>query len=394
MESAERMEQMESLVNDKVKGIQISGIRKIANLVSTYKDAISLTIGQPDFPTPAHIMEAAHQAINSGKTVYTVNPGLIELRRAAAEFVKLKYGQVYRPEDEIIVTAGASEALDVTLRTILEEGSEVILPGPIYPGYEPLIRLCGGVPVFVDTTNHSFKLTAELIAGALTERTRCVILGYPSNPTGRVMTREELVAIADLLKERDLFIISDEIYSELIYGEEHVSIATLEGMREKTIVINGLSKSHSMTGWRIGFTFAPAYLTQHMVKVHQYNVTCASSISQYAALEALTNGINDAEPMKAEYKKRRDFVYGRLIEMGFEVEKPEGAFYIFPSIRKFGLGSMEFAIKLLEEQRVAVVPGDAFSAMGEGFIRISYAYSMEVLEEALKRLETFVKGFK
>ncbi|MCF2719614.1 aminotransferase A [Paenibacillus sp. UKAQ_18] len=383
---------MEHLLNDQVKNIQISGIRKIANKVAALPGTLSLTIGQPDFPTPAHIMEAAHRAINEGRTSYTPNPGLPELREAAAAFVARKYGLNYRGQDEVIVTNGASEALDITLRTILSPGDEVILPVPIYPGYEPLIRLSGGIPVFADTRNSGFKLTAEVLEPYLTERTKAVILGYPSNPTGRVMSREELEAVADLLKERDLFIISDEIYSELIYETPHVSIAALPGMRERTIVINGLSKSHSMTGWRIGFTLAPAEITQHMVKVHQYNVTCASSISQYAALEALTVGVDDALPMREEYRKRRDYVHGRLTDMGIPLEKPEGAFYLFPSIAHFGLSSMDFTVKLLEEHGVAVVPGDAFSSYGEGYIRLSYAYGQDVLEQGLDKIERFVRG--
>ncbi|WP_348620170.1 aminotransferase A [Paenibacillus polymyxa] len=383
---------MEHLLNDQVKNIQISGIRKIANKVAALPGTLSLTIGQPDFPTPAHIMEAAHRAINEGRTSYTPNPGLPELREAAAAFVARKYGLNYRGQDEVIVTNGASEALDITLRTILSPSDEVILPVPIYPGYEPLIRLSGGIPVFADTRNSGFKLTAEVLEPYLTERTKAVILGYPSNPTGRVMSREELEAVADLLKERDLFIISDEIYSELIYETPHMSIAALPGMRERTIVINGLSKSHSMTGWRIGFTLAPAEITQHMVKVHQYNVTCASSISQYAALEALTAGVDDALPMREEYRKRRDYVHGRLTDMGIPLEKPEGAFYLFPSIAHFGLSSMDFTLKLLEEHGVAVVPGDAFSSYGEGYIRLSYAYGQDVLEQGLDKIERFVRG--
>ncbi|MFW9333795.1 aminotransferase A [Paenibacillus polymyxa] len=383
---------MEHLLNDQVKNIQISGIRKIANKVAALPGTLSLTIGQPDFPTPAHIMEAAHRAIDEGRTTYTPNPGLPELREAAAAFVDRKYGLNYRGQDEVIVTNGASEALDITLRTILSPGDEVILPVPIYPGYEPLIRLSGGIPVLADTRNSGFKLTAEVLEPYLTERTKAVILGYPSNPTGRVMSRVELEAVADLLKERDLFIISDEIYSELIYDTPHVSIAVLPGMRERTIVINGLSKSHSMTGWRIGFTLAPAEITQHMVKVHQYNVTCASSISQYAALEALTAGVDDALPMRDEYRRRRDYVHGRLTDMGIPLEKPEGAFYLFPSIAHFGLSSMDFTLKLLEEQGVAVVPGDAFSSYGEGYIRLSYAYGQDVLEQGLDKIERFVRG--
>lgn len=382
---------MEHLLNASVKDIQISGIRKIANAAAQYPNAISLTIGQPDFPTPQHIIDAAGLAMNNGKTVYTPNAGLPALRHAAAEFVKHKYGQDYNPEDEVIVTNGASEALDITLRTIITSGDEVILPGPIYPGYEPLIRLSGGVPVYVDTRSTDFKLTADLIAKHLSTRTKAIILGYPSNPTGRVMSRAELQEIATLLQERDVFVISDEIYSELIYDTPHQSIALLDGMRDKTIVINGVSKSHSMTGWRIGFTFAPAELTQHMIKVHQYNVTCASSVSQYAALEALTQGIDDAIPMKQEYQQRRDYVYDRLIAMGLSLTKPEGAFYLFPSIVHLNIGSMEFALRLLDEAGVAVVPGDAFSEYGEGYIRISYAYSQDVLSRGLDRLEQFIK---
>lgn len=381
---------MEHLINPQVKDIQISGIRKISNLVSTIPGALTLTIGQPDFPTPRHIIEAGKKALDENKTVYTQNPGLLELREAVSHFVKVKYGQTYRAADEIIVTAGASQAVDITLRTILTPGAEVILPAPIYPGYEPLIRLAGGVPVYVDTRENGLKLTAELLAPYLTDQTRCVILCYPSNPTGQVLSKQELNDLAELLEDRELFILSDEIYSELVYGESHQSIATIGKLRDKTIVINGLSKSHAMTGWRIGFTLAPANITEHMVKVHQYNVTCASSVSQYAALEALTAGIDDALPMRQEYEARRDYVYDRLLAMGFELEKPEGAFYLFPSIAKFGLTSQEFTMRLLQDEHVAVVPGDAFTSYGEGFIRISYAYSQEVLEESMNRVERFI----
>ncbi|MCY9588578.1 aromatic amino acid aminotransferase [Paenibacillus chitinolyticus] len=382
---------MQPIINPQVKEIQISGIRKIANKVAAMPDALALTMGQPDFPTPAHIVEAAQKALQAGRTVYTPNAGLPELRKAAADFVGSKYGLSYDGGSEVIVTTGASEALDITLRTILTPGAEVILPGPIYPGYEPLIRLCGGVPVYVDTRPYEFKMTAAAMEPHLTERTRCVVLGYPSNPTGQIMTKAELAELAALLGSRNLYVISDEIYSELVYGAEHASIAAMPGMREKTIVINGLSKSHSMTGWRIGFTFAPEALTQHMVKVHQYNVTCASSISQYAAVEALTAGRDDALPMRQAYENRLEHVYGRLQAMGLEAVKPQGAFYLFPSIARFGLGSEQFAYRLLEEQRVAVVPGDAFSPLGEGYIRLSYAYSQEVLDGALDRLEAFIR---
>ncbi|WP_058302514.1 aminotransferase A [Gorillibacterium timonense] len=386
---------MESLINRRVKEIEISGIRKIANLVAKVPGAVTLTIGQPDFPTPGHILEAAKRAIDENRTGYTANAGLLELRQAAAGWVQAKYGQTYDPNSEVIVTLGATEALEMALLTLLEEGSEVILPAPVYPGYEPLVRLCGGIPVLVDTSSSGFRITAEQIRSHLTEKTRVVILGYPSNPTGRILDAEGLAEIAELLKSREVFVISDEIYSELVYEGTHRSIALEPGMREKTIVINGLSKSHSMTGWRIGFTFAPEEITKHMVKVHQYHVTCASSISQYAALEALTGGPDDALPMREEYRKRRDYSVGRLEAMGMELNGiPEGAFYLFPSIRPFGLSSEAFAYKLLEEQKVGVVPGDAFSQYGEGYIRLSYAYSMAQLEEAFNRMERFVQSLK
>jgi aminotransferase len=385
---------MEHLINPQVKNIQISGIRKISNKVAAMPGALTLTIGQPDFPTPAHIVEAGKRALEQRRTVYTPNPGIPELRQAAASFVRDKYGLDYRGEEEVLVTVGASEAVDIVLRTIVTPGAEVVLPAPVYPGYEPLIRLAGGVPVYVDTRNSGFRLTAELLEPHLTERTRCVILCYPSNPTGQVLSEAELTALANLLEDRELFVLSDEIYSELTYGAPHRSIATIGRMREKTIVINGLSKSHAMTGWRIGFTFAPAALTQHLVKVHQYNVTCASSVSQYAALEALTNGADDALPMRDAYVKRRDYVLQRLQAMGLETEKPAGAFYVFPSIGRFGLRSEEFAYRLLDEEKVAVVPGDAFTSYGEGYVRISYAYAENVLEQALDRLERFIRKLK
>lgn len=381
---------MEQLINKRVKKIQISGIRKFYNMTLKYPDVISLTLGQPDFNTPEHVKEAGIKAINSNKTKYTENPGLLELRKEISKYIKLKYGMDYDPYDEIIVTNGASEGIDSTLRTILDEGSEVILPGPVYPGYEPIIKMCGAVPKYIDTRKNNFKITAEDIEKNITSKTRCIILPYPSNPTGAVLTEDEVQKIADVLRDKEIFVLSDEIYSELVYDRNHFSIASTPGMKEKTIVINGLSKSHSMTGWRIGFILGPSYLTKHIVKVHQYNATCASSISQYAALEAVKNGSDDPLAMKNEYKKRRDYTFNRLINMGFEVTKPDGAFYIFPSISKFNLNSFEFASKLLEKQRVAVVPGDAFSSYGEGYIRLSFACSMDTLNEALNRIEKFI----
>jgi aminotransferase len=381
---------MEHLINPAVKNIQISGIRRFFNMVQEYDNVISLTIGQPDFPTPEHVKQAGIKGIQANFTTYTHNAGYLELREAASQFVKTKYQLKYDPADEIITTIGASQAIDCAFRTILDKNTEVILPGPVYPGYEPIIHLCGATPVHVDTRQNGFKLTADLIRPYLSDRTRCIVLPYPSNPTGVTLSKQELEEIADLVRDRDLFILSDEIYSELIYDGSHLSIATLPGMREKTIVINGLSKSHSMTGWRIGFLFAPAVITQHLLKVHQYNVSCASTISQKAAFEALMSGQDDAISMREIYRERKEYVYERLSKMGIETVKPTGAFYFFPSIEKFGMSSYDFSVQLVKKAGVAVVPGDAFSRFGEGYVRLSYAYSMEILKEALNRMENYI----
>ncbi|WP_404470185.1 aminotransferase A [Sutcliffiella horikoshii] len=383
---------MEHLINSNVRDIEISGIRKFFNLVAKYDDVLSLTIGQPDFPTPTHVKEAGKAAIEMNKTVYTPNAGIPELRKVASDFVKKKYNMDYDPDSEVIVSIGASQGIDIAFRTILEPGTQVILPGPVYPGYEPIIKLCGATPVHIDTRETDFQLTAELIEKNITDKTRCIILPYPSNPTGAAISETELRKIADLLQDKDIFILSDEIYSELVFEGSHQSIATLPGMREKTIVINGVSKSHSMTGWRIGLVFGPEFVMKQMLKVHQYNVSCASSVSQYAALQALTAGINDADVMKTQYQKRMNYVYNRLVNMGLEVVKPDGAFYLFPSIQKFNIKSFDFALKLVEEAGVAVVPGSAFSELGEGYVRLSYAYDMQTLEKAMDRMERFLNS--
>ncbi|MFP7494248.1 aminotransferase A [Terribacillus saccharophilus] len=382
---------MEQLINPRVKDIQISGIRRFYNLVADKEDMISLTIGQPDFPTPQHVKAAGIEAIQSNQTTYTPNAGLLTLRHAIRDFYS-KYASVYDAADEIIVTVGASQAIDITLRTILQPGDEVILPGPVYPGYEPLITLAGGTPVLADTTANGFKLTRSILEQYITPKTKCIILPYPSNPTGVTLTYEELKDIADFLAEKDLFILSDEIYSELTYDKDHVSIAGFPQVRDKSIVINGLSKSHSMTGWRIGFTLAPAWLSKHMLKVHQYNATCATSISQYAALEALTNGLDDPGEMREAYRQRRDYCLGRLDKMGLTVEKPNGAFYILPKFPIKQMTSLELGLSLVEKVGLAIVPGDAFSKFGEGYMRISYAYSMEELAEGMDRLERYLQS--
>ncbi|MFI8686481.1 aminotransferase A [Rossellomorea sp. NPDC077527] len=383
---------MEQHINPLVRDIQISGIRKFFNMVADIDGMISLTIGQPDFPTPQHIKDAGKAAIDDNFTSYTHNAGFLELRKAACSFVKEKYRLQYDPLTEVIVTNGASQGIDVILRTILCRGDDCLLPGPVYPGYEPIIKLCGANPVHIDITQNEFKLDAALIEAHLTPSTKCIILPYPSNPTGVSLTKEELKEIADLLKSRDIFVLADEIYSELTFDEPHYSIA--EYLREQTIVVNGLSKSHSMTGWRIGLIFAPESISKHLLKVHQYNVSCASSISQKAAYEALTAGKDDACEMKSEYKTRRDYVYERLVEMGFKgLVKPHGAFYFFVKIPdNIPLNSFEFSLALAQEKKVAVVPGDAFSPLGEGFFRLSYACSMDQLKEGLNRIQSFIQS--
>ncbi|MBO8155465.1 MAG: aminotransferase A [Bacillaceae bacterium] len=382
---------MEKWLNKQVTNIEISGIRKFFNLVADQNDVVSLTIGQPDFSTPEHVKEAGKHAIEENYTSYTHNAGMLPLRKAISEYVREKYQLNYHPESEIIVTVGASQAIDITFRTILSPGDEVILPGPVYPGYEPLIKLAGGKPIFADTRDTHFKLTADVIQHYLTDKTKAVVLPYPSNPTGVSLKKEELVEIARLLKDRPVFIVADEIYSELTYENKHVSIGSLPEVRNQTVVIQGLSKSHSMTGWRIGFLLAPNSIARHVLKVHQYNVSCASSISQRAALEAVTTGKNDAEFMRDQYKKRLNYVYDRLTQMGLDVVKPDGAFYLFPKFPIQQMSSFDLGLKMVQKARLALVPGDAFSSYGQGYMRLSYAYHMDTLKEGLDRLEQFME---
>ncbi|WP_456271724.1 aminotransferase A [Bacillus sp. AK031] len=384
---------MEHLINKHVQKIEISGIRRFFNMVADIEDMVSLTLGQPDFPTPGHVKEAAKDAIDEGFTSYTHNAGFLQLRSAASQFYHKKYGVSYDPSSEVIITNGASQGIDSTLRTILSPGDEVILPGPVYPGYEPIIHLCGAVPVYADTVDNGFKLTSRILNKYITNKTKCIIIPYPSNPTGVSLTSNELEDIADLLRGKDIFILADEIYSELTYDRKHTSLA--QYLKEQTIVINGLSKSHSMTGWRIGMVFAPENIAKHILKVHQYNVSCASSISQKAAFEALTSGINDADIMRDKYKVRRDFVYSKLNALGFDISLPDGAFYFFVKIPAFfNMDSFTFALTLAQNYKVGVVPGNSFSSMGEGFFRLSYACSMEELEKGLDRIASFVEKTK
>lgn len=377
-------------INSRIESIEISGIRQFSNQLINFPDAINLTIGQPDFPTPEAVKLAAIEAIKNNQTSYTHNAGLLELREEIASFFQDSYGLHYDSKTEIIVTNGASEGLDSLFRAILEEGDEVILPAPAYPGYEPIINLCGGKVVYLDTSDTGFQPDPQRLESLITDRTKAVLMNFPSNPTGVTMESAELEQVAAVLEKHEVFVITDEIYSENSYGEKHSTFARFEKLRDRTFLVHGLSKSHSMTGWRIGFVLGPEMYVKHVLKVHQYNAICASVPGQFAALEAIKNQRHVPAEMNKEYIQRRDFVYSRLTAMGIDVVLPKGAFYIFPSIEKFGMTSYEFAMRLLKEGGVAAVPGSAFTVYGEGFVRISYAYSMPVLEEGMDRLEKFV----
>ena len=386
---------MRDPLNKKVTGIKPSGIRKFFDVVSEIPGAISLGVGEPDFDTPWHIREEGIYALERGKTFYTSNAGLIELREEISAYLARRYDLHYDPKKETLVTIGGSEAIDGALRAMIDEGDEVLVPEPSYVSYVPCITLADGVPVIIDLKEENrFKLTKQELLDAITPKTKILIMPFPNNPTGGIMTREDLEDIAEVVREKDLFVISDEIYSELTYGHEHVSIASLPGMRERTIVINGFSKSYAMTGWRLGYACGPENIIKQMTKIHQFAIMCAPTTSQCAAIEALRNGDADVEKMREAYDERRRYLVARLNAMGLHTFEPEGAFYVFPCVKDFGLTSDEFATKLLMEQKVAVVPGTAFGNSGEGFLRISYAYSLENLKTALDRIEIFVKGLK
>ncbi|MGT2772411.1 pyridoxal phosphate-dependent aminotransferase [Streptococcus marimammalium] len=382
--------------NKNLDKIEISLIRQFDQTISSIPGILRLTLGEPDFTTPNHIKVAAKKAIDNDKSYYTGMSGLLELRQAASDFVKEKYHLNYHPENEVLVTVGATEALSASLTAILEPGDTVLLPAPAYPGYEPLVKLVGADIVEIDTTANQFILTPEMLEKAILEqgeKLKAVLLNYPTNPTGVTYSREQIKGLAAVLKKYNVFVISDEVYSELTYTKEpHVSIA--EYLPEQTILINGLSKSHAMTGWRIGFIFAKKELTSQLIKSHQYLVTAATTSAQYAAIEALTVGKNDAEPMKKAYVERRDYIIEKLNELGFEVIKPNGAFYIFAKIPGAGASdSFGFLKEFAEQQAVALIPGVAFGKYGEGYIRISYAASMDTLKEALRRLKEFMKEY-
>lgn len=382
---------MRNPLSDTIVGIKPSGIRKFFDIVSEMKDAISLGVGEPDFDTPWHIRDEGIYSLEKGRTFYTSNAGLKELKVEIAKYIQRTQNISYDVDHEVIVTVGGSEAIDIALRAMVNPGEEVLIPQPSYVSYEPCAILAGAVPVIIELKEENeFRLTAEELKNAVTDRTKVLILPFPNNPTGAIMEKEDLEAIAEIIREKDIFVISDEIYAELTYKEKHVSIASLPGMQERTVLINGFSKSYAMTGWRLGYACAPQIIMEQMIKIHQFAIMCAPTTSQYAAVEALKNGDDDVAMMRESYNQRRRFLMHEFREMGLECFEPYGAFYVFPSIREFGMTSDEFANRLLKEEKVAVVPGTAFGDCGEGFLRISYAYSLEDLKTALEKIKAFI----
>ncbi|MBE5938175.1 MAG: aminotransferase class I/II-fold pyridoxal phosphate-dependent enzyme [Lachnospiraceae bacterium] len=374
-----------------IRTIPPSGIRKFFDIVSEMTDAISLGVGEPDFDTPWHIREEGIYSLEQGRTFYTSNAGLKELKVEITRYLKRRQQLVYSPDD-VIVTVGGSEAIDIALRAMLDPGDEVLIPQPSYVSYVPCTQLAGGTPVIIELKEENeFRLTADELEEAITDKTKILVLPFPNNPTGAIMERKDLEAIAKVIIEHDLYVISDEIYSELTYSGEHVSIASIPGMQERTILINGFSKAYAMTGWRLGYAVAPSRILEQMVKIHQFAIMCAPTVSQYAAVEALSKGDGEVRKMRESYDQRRRFLLEEFSKMGLDCFTPYGAFYAFPSIKRFGMTSEEFAERLLREQKVAVVPGTAFGACGEGFLRISYAYSIEDLKLALGRIGEFVR---
>ena len=380
-------------INDRVRTIKPSGIRKFFDIANEMEDVISLSVGEPDFYTPWHIREAGIYALEKGRTRYSPNRGYITLREEICKFMDRKYGLQYKPDEEVLVTVGGSEAIDLCVRCLVSSGDEVIIPEPSFVCYVPITEMAGGKAVVIETQpENQFRLTAKELEESITDKTKLLILPFPNNPTGAVMRLKDLEAVAEVVRKHDLMVLSDEIYSELTYGgEPHVSIASLPGMWERTVVVNGFSKSHSMTGWRMGYATGPKEILSLMTKLHQYAIMSAPSMSQYAAIEALQNGDEDIEYMKSQYDMRRRLIVDGLNSMGLRCFEPEGAFYVFPSVKSTGLTSMEFSEKLIYSERVAVVPGDAFGASGEGFVRISYSYSIKHITEALERMRAFIK---
>ena len=390
------MMQYDTLLNTNLLRIKPSGIRKFFDLAAQMDDVISLGVGEPDFPTPWHIRLEAVKSLDIGKTRYTANAGLIELRKEICRYTKKNYALEYDYNTETLVTVGGSEGIDLFIRSVTNPGDEIIVPEPSFVCYNPIVSICGGVPVpLVTKEEHKFKVVPEELKKVITPKTKAIILPYPNNPTGAILERKELEAIADIIRNTDILVLSDEIYASLTYGEKsHVSIASLAGMQERTVVINGFSKTFSMTGWRMGYALGPQQIIQQMTKLHQFAIMSAPTTSQYGAIEALKNGQDDTEKMKAEYDYRRRFVVNGFNKIGLHCFEPEGAFYCFPSIRSTGLSANEFCERLLKSKNVAVVPGTAFGESGEGHIRVSYCYSIEHIKTALKRIEEFLEEIK
>ena len=386
---------MRNPLSDIVVDIKPSGIRKFFDIVSEMKDAISLGVGEPDFETPWHIREEGIYSLEKGRTFYTSNAGLKELKVEICNYIKRKQDIQYNYNDEVIVTVGGSEAIDIAMRAMINPGEEIIIPQPSYVSYEPCAILANAKPVIINLkAENDFRLTAQELRDAITDKTKLLVLPFPNNPTGAILERKDLEELAEIIIEKDIFVLSDEIYSELTYKGEHISIASLPGMRERTVLINGFSKSYAMTGWRLGYACGPAPIIEQMIKIHQFAIMCAPTTSQYAAVEALKNGDSDVAEMKTAYNQRRRYLMNAFAEMGLECFEPYGAFYVFPSIKEFGMTSDEFATRFLEEEKVAAVPGTAFGDSGEGYLRISYAYSLENLKIAIGRLENFVKKLR
>lgn len=386
---------MRNFLSDKVTSLKPSGIRKFFDIVSEMKDAISLGVGEPDFDTPWFIRDEGIYSLEKGRTFYTSNAGLKDLRKEIAAYIKRTQALNYDPDNEIIVTVGGSEAIDIGLRAVINPGDEVIIPQPSYVSYEPCALLAGAKPVIINLkAENEFRLTPQELIEAITEKTKVLILPYPNNPTGAIMEREDLEKIAKIVVEKDILVMSDEIYSALTYKGRHVSIASLEGMKERTILINGFSKAYAMTGWRLGYACGPKDIIKQMTKIHQFAIMCAPTTSQYAAVTALKKGDEAVEQMRLSYNQRRRFLMNAFKEMGLDCFEPYGAFYVFPCIKEFSMTSEEFATKLLMEEKVAVVPGTAFGDCGEGFLRISYAYSLENLKEAVARIHKFVNKLR
>ncbi len=386
---------MRNPLSDTIVNVKPSGIRKFFDLVSEMKDAISLGGGEPDFDTPWHIRDEGIYSLEKGRTFYTSNAGLKELKEEIASYLKRRIHVEYDPVKEILVTVGGSEGIDIAMRAMLNPGDEVLIPQPSYVSYEPCAVLAGGKPVIIELKEENeFRLTAEELLASITDRTKLLVLPFPNNPTGAIMEKEDLEKIAGVIIEKDIFVLSDEIYSELSYKGEHVSITSLPGMQERTILINGFSKAYAMTGWRLGYACGPKKIIEQMFKIHQFAIMCAPTTSQYAAVEALRNGDEDVAKMREAYDQRRRYLMHAFKEMGLQCFEPYGAFYVFPCIKEFGMTSDEFANRFLEEEKVAVVPGTAFGDCGEGFLRISYAYSLENLKTALERLQRFVEHLR